>query len=82
MAVGAVFVRRQQKLADPLIDLGLFRAPGFSVSLATYVLSTFAVFGPYVFITQYLQLVLGLSPLKAGLWLIPFAAVFAAGCRR
>ncbi|HEU5262916.1 MAG TPA: MFS transporter [Gemmatimonadales bacterium] len=79
LAVGVVFVRRQQTLADPLIDLRLFRAPAFSASLATYMLATFAVFGPYVFVAQYLQLVLGLSPLQAGLWSMPFAAGFVVG---
>jgi MFS transporter, DHA2 family, multidrug resistance protein len=79
LAVGALFVRRQQTLADPLIDLRLFRTPAFSASLATYMLATFAVFGPYVFIAQYLQLVLGLSPMKAGVWSIPFAAGFVVG---
>src|SRR6266404_7123222 len=79
LALGAVFVRRQKKLADPLIDLRLFRIPAFSASLATYMLATFAVFGPYVFIAQYLQLVLGLSPMKAGLWSIPFAVGFVIG---
>src|SRR5436190_5624559 len=79
LVVGAAFVRRQRKLADPLIDLRLFRAPGFSASLATYMLGTFVVFGPYVFIAQYLQLVLGLSPLSAGLWLVPFAGGFVVG---
>jgi len=79
LVLGAVFVRRQQRLTDPLIDLRLFRSPAFSASLATYLLATFAVFGPYVFIAQYLQLVLGLSPMKAGLWSIPFAAGFVVG---
>ena len=79
LALGAVFVRRQQKLADPLIDLRLFRMPAFSASLAAYMLATFATFGPYVFIAQYLQLVLGLSPMKAGLWSMPFAVGFVAG---
>jgi MFS transporter, DHA2 family, multidrug resistance protein len=79
LALAAVFVRRQRTLADPLIDLGLFRIPAFSASLAAYMLATFAVFGPYVFIAQYLQLVLGLSPMKAGLWSVPFAAGFVVG---
>jgi DHA2 family multidrug resistance protein-like MFS transporter len=79
LALGAVFVRRQRNLADPLIDLRLFRTPAFSASLATYMLATFAVFGPYVFIAQYLQLVLGLSPMKAGLWSMPFAVGFVVG---
>ncbi|PYP44462.1 MAG: MFS transporter [Gemmatimonadetes bacterium] len=77
--LAAVFVRRQRRLADPLIDLRLFRAPAFSASLATYMLATFTVFGPYVFIAQYLQLVLGLSPLRAGLWSMPFGGGFIVG---
>jgi MFS transporter, DHA2 family, multidrug resistance protein len=79
LALGATFVRRQRKLADPLIDLRLFRAPAFSASIVTYMFATFAVFGPYVFIAQYLQLVLGLSPMKAGLWSMPFAVGFVVG---
>jgi MFS transporter, DHA2 family, multidrug resistance protein len=76
---GALFVRRQRTLADPLIDLRLFHSPAFSVSLATYTLATFVVFGSFVFISQYLQLVLGLSPLRAGLWTMPFAGSFIVG---
>jgi EmrB/QacA subfamily drug resistance transporter len=78
-SLAAVFVRRQQRLADPLIDLRLFRAPAFTASLATYMLATFVVFGPYVFIAQYLQLVLGLSPMQAGLWSMPFGGGFIVG---
>jgi DHA2 family multidrug resistance protein-like MFS transporter len=77
--VGAVFVRRQARLADPLIDLRLFKVAAFSVSLAAYTLATFVAFGIFVFIGQYLQLVLGLSPLHAGLWTMPFAAAFIVG---
>ncbi|HEV8304432.1 MAG TPA: MFS transporter [Gemmatimonadales bacterium] len=79
VVIGAAFVRRQHTLADPLIDLRLFRAPAFTASLATYMFATFAVFGPYVFIAQYLQLVLGLSPMRAGLWSMPFAVGFVVG---
>ena len=79
LALGVVFLRRQRMLADPLIDLRLFTAPAFSVSLATYTLGTFVAFGVYVFIAQYLQLVLGLSPLQAGLATVPSMAAFIAG---
>jgi len=79
LVLGAIFVRRQQRLADPLIDVRLFRAPLFSASLVAYMLATFAVFGSYVFIAQYLQLVLGLSPMRAGLWSMPFALGFVFG---
>ncbi|HME91516.1 MAG TPA: MFS transporter, partial [Myxococcaceae bacterium] len=79
LAVGILFVRRQKALPNPLIDLRLFRAPAFSASLATYTLATFVGFGIFVFIAQYLQLVLGLSPLRAGLWTAPFAGAFILG---
>ena len=81
LVLGAVFVRRQQTLADPLIDLRLFRAPAFSASLATYLLGAIAAFGAFVFIAQYLQLVRGLSPLEAGLWSLPFAGGFIVGAQ-
>jgi len=79
LVVGAAFVRRQRGLSDPLIDLKLFRAPAFSVSLAAYALGTFVAFTMYVFLAQYLQLVLDLSPLKAGLATVPMMLAFIAG---
>ncbi|MFL5415828.1 MAG: MFS transporter, partial [Myxococcales bacterium] len=45
LAVGVAFVRRQQTLADPLLDLRLFRVPAFSAALTTNVLSFFVGFG-------------------------------------
>ena len=77
--LAAGFVRRQARLADPLIDLRLFRAPAFSASLAVYMLGTFVAFGIFVFMTQYLLLVLEMTPLEAGLWTVPFALGFIAG---
>src|SRR5262249_49353830 len=79
LTAAAVFVRRQLTLAEPLLDLRLFRVPAFSVSLATYMLATFAVFGAFVFMAQYLQLVLGLSALEAGIWTMPWALSFVVG---
>src|SRR3954470_19356013 len=77
--VGIVFVRRQRGLADPIIDVRLFRSPAFSTALAAYTFSTFVGFGIYVYIAQYLQLVLGLSPLMAGLYTIPSMSAFIIG---
>jgi len=79
LAVGYLFVRRQKQLADPMIDLRFFRDRSFSAALVTYSLGTFVAFGLFVQISQYLQLVLDLSPLKAGLWSTPFAAAFVVG---
>ena len=77
--LGALFIRRQGRLADPLIDLDLFRSPAFSGALVTYTLSLLVAFGAYVFIAQYLQLVLGLTPLQAGLWTLPWSLGFVVG---
>jgi MFS transporter, DHA2 family, multidrug resistance protein len=79
LAVGMAFVRRQGRLADPLIDLRLLRVPAFSGALAANTLGFFVNFGIAVFIAQYLQLVLGLSPLEAGLWTVPWAGGFIIG---
>ena len=79
LAIGGLFVRRQLALADPMIDLRLFRTPAFSASLATYGLSILVLFGGFLFLPQYLQLVLGLTPFVAGLWTLPWAVSFIVG---
>jgi DHA2 family multidrug resistance protein-like MFS transporter len=79
LAVGAAFLRRQGRLADPLIDLKLFRIPAFSAALAVNILGFSTAFATFLFIAQYLQSVLGLTPLKAGLWGIPAALAFIVG---
>jgi MFS transporter, DHA2 family, multidrug resistance protein len=79
LVVGLLFVRRQQILADPLIDLRLFRRRTFSASLAATTLSFAINFGIFLLIAQYLQLVLGFSPLEAGLWTVPSSFGFVAG---
>ena len=79
IAIGAAFLRRQRKLADPLIDLKLFRFPAFSAALLVNILGFMTAFATFLFIAQYLQSVLGLSPLAAGLWGVPSALAFIAG---
>jgi MFS transporter, DHA2 family, multidrug resistance protein len=79
LAAGLVFVRRQRHLAEPLVDLRLFRSPAFTVSLAANTLGLFLIFGTFFLTAQYLQLVLGLPPLVAGVWAVPAAAGFIVG---
>jgi MFS transporter, DHA2 family, multidrug resistance protein len=79
LAGGVVFVRQQRRLADPLIDLRLFRVSGFNAALVANTVGFFVNFGIAVFIAQYLQLVVGLSPFEAGLWTLPYAAAFIVG---
>jgi MFS transporter, DHA2 family, multidrug resistance protein len=79
LVVGYLFVRRQTHLADPLVDLRLFRQRAFSGSLAVYTLGILVLFGAFLFIYQYLQLVAELSPFRAGLWTLPSFASFVVG---
>ena len=77
--LGVVFLRRQRTLAHPLVDLRLFRSPAFSTALVTYTLALFLAFGAFIFVAQYLQMVLGLSPLESGLWTLPWSFGFILG---
>jgi DHA2 family multidrug resistance protein-like MFS transporter len=79
LAVGVLFVRRQLTLADPMIDVRLFRNRSFNAALTTNLVGILIAAGYFVFVAQYFQLVLGLSPLQAGLWSLPSAAGFVVG---
>jgi MFS transporter, DHA2 family, multidrug resistance protein len=79
LAVGAAFVVRQARSATPMIDLHLFRGRGFTGSVAMNLVSMFAIVGFAIFTTQYLQSVLGMTPLTAALWsLVPMAGTMVA----
>ncbi|MER6512954.1 MFS transporter [Nonomuraea sp. NPDC001636] len=74
-----VFVRRQRRLPDPLLDVTLFGNRAFAVALGVLLIGLAGVGGSMYLVTQYLQLVEGLTPFEAGLWMGPPAlAMFAA----
>jgi DHA2 family multidrug resistance protein-like MFS transporter len=77
--LGATFVRRQGTLEDPLLDLRLLRVGAFRAALGVNMFSFVGIAGTFLFTAQYLQLVAGLSPLRAGLWGLPSAGAFVAG---
>jgi DHA2 family multidrug resistance protein-like MFS transporter len=79
LILGAAFVRRQRRLRHPLIDLDLFRRPTFRTAVAMNFLGCVVAFGAFLFLSQSLQLVLGLSPLKAGLCSLPSSVAFTIG---
>ena len=79
LVVALAFAHRQLTLADPMIDLQLFRIRAFNAALATNLAGIFIAVGYFLFVAQYLQLVLGLSPLEAGLWSLPSAVGFIVG---
>lgn len=76
LVLGAVFIARQKRLADPLIDLSLFRIPAFTASLLVNLFGVFFVFGIFLFQNQFLQLVLNKTPLEAALWSAAPSLVF------
>ncbi|MBA9003143.1 MFS transporter [Thermomonospora cellulosilytica] len=74
----ALFVRRQNRLAAPLLDLRLFRVRAFRGALGTLLAGQFIWGGVFLLLSQYVQLVLGESPIGTGLWLLPATIVMAA----
>ena len=77
--IGAYFVKRQSTLAYPFIDVRLFRLPAFTTALAVNMLGCFMIFGSFLYTAQYFQLMLGLSPREAGLWMLPSALTVTVG---
>jgi DHA2 family multidrug resistance protein-like MFS transporter len=71
---GIAFVRRQQRLADPMVDVSLFSVSRFRMAVSGNLVAAFGFAGSLFFVTQYLQLVVGMSPMRAGLQLLPAAA--------
>ncbi|MFV1853249.1 MAG: MFS transporter [Thalassospira sp.] len=66
-----IFVRRQRKLADPLLDLGLLYRRTISVPIVIQTAAIFVGMAYFMFLSQSLQLVIGLSPIQAGMAMLP-----------
>jgi len=75
LVAGALFLRRQLRIANPLLDLTLFHHAPFAGSVLANFLAVFSLVGFLFFVSQHLQLVLGLDPLTAGLLLLPGAVL-------
>lgn len=79
LSLGAVFVRRQKRLSDSLLDLRLFADPAVSVSMVSVLFILLAFGGTDMLFAQHLQVVLGLSPAQAGAVLMVPAVASIAG---
>ncbi|MFF5208141.1 MFS transporter [Streptosporangium sp. NPDC000396] len=75
----AWFVRRQRRIPSPLLDLALFRNRAFSVGVAAVLLTVFSLVGLELMLAQYLQLVIGDSPLGAAIRMLPLMIASVAG---
>lgn len=77
---GALFVRRQLRSSSPMLDMRLFQRGTFSGALLVNLLSVVALVGFLFFVSQHLQLIVGLSPMQAGFALVPgMVAMIVAG---
>jgi MFS transporter, DHA2 family, multidrug resistance protein len=77
--VGALFVRRQARMAHPLVDVGLFRSGTFSTAFGAYTAIIVGSAGMGLLAVQFMQVVLGLSPFAAALWQLPAVAGTVVG---
>lgn len=71
LAVGVIFVRRERRLKNPLIDIRLFQSRSFSTTLGSMLLYTTLSGTTMVYAAQHLQLVEALTPLQAGIAMVP-----------
>lgn len=74
-ALMAAFFVWESRSSHPMLDLAFFQNPRFSAASAAITFTFLALFGLIFLLTQYLQLVLDYSTIKAGAVLLPQAAV-------
>jgi DHA2 family multidrug resistance protein-like MFS transporter len=78
-AIGFLFARRQLRLETPLLDLRLFRNRPFTAVLIALVFAGIAMAGTGLLVTQYLQSVLGFSPVASAMLFAPMGLGVAVG---
>jgi EmrB/QacA subfamily drug resistance transporter len=74
----ALFVLWEQTVAEPMLDLGLFRDRTFTGAASTITVIFFVMYGTVFVVTQVLQVALGYTPLEAGLRILPLPLAFMA----
>ena len=79
LALLALFVFVERRAQRPLLDVSLFRSRGFMCGSAAAGFYFVAAASCYFLLPLYAQVVLGLSPVMAGLLLVPLSLVLSAG---
>ncbi|WP_406416490.1 MFS transporter [Streptomyces sp. NBC_01614] len=75
----ALFAFWETRVKEPLIPLALFRSVPLSAGVVLMVLMAIAFMGGLFFVTFYLQNVHGMSPIDAGLHLLPLTGMMIVG---
>jgi Na+/melibiose symporter-like transporter len=73
-----VFLWWENRVTHPMLRLEFFENPRFSAASVAITLVFFAMFGTVFLLTQYLQFVLGYTPLEAGFRVMPVATMIVA----
>jgi hypothetical protein len=73
-----VFLWWESRTEHPMLRLSFFENPRFSAASVAITLVFFAMFGTVFLLTQYLQFVLGFTPLEAGFRVMPVATMIIA----
>ncbi|MFF4936001.1 MFS transporter [Micromonospora sp. NPDC000729] len=79
LVMGFLFVQRQKRRRDPLLDLKLFRHQAFTGALMIMIIGSVMMSGMSLIFTLFLQSVRGLTPLETGLWSVVAAAALVSG---
>ena len=69
-----VFLWIESRVADPIVNLGLFRIRAFTVSVIAMFMAAFGFFGAVIFLPRYFQAVEGASATESGYSLLPLLA--------
>lgn len=73
-----LFLLWERRVEHPMLRLEFFKNPRFSAASGAISMVFFAMFGTIFLLTQYLQFVLGFSPLEAGIRVMPVATMVIA----
>ena len=79
VAALTLFVRRQLRSSEPMLDLSLLSRPAIVAGLIMALVVSGALAGVELTLAQELQYVLGKTPLQAGIFMIPIMAAAAVG---
>lgn len=78
VALLGLFLLWERRVEHPMLRLEFFKNPRFSAASGAIAMVFFAMFGTVFLLTQYLQFVLGFSPLEAGIRVMPVATMVVA----
>jgi EmrB/QacA subfamily drug resistance transporter len=77
LALMAVFVEVEMRVARPMLDVRLFQNLRFTAASSSITIAFFCLAGFTFLITQYFQFIKGYSPLGTGVRLLPVATAIA-----